>query len=103
MAAGEIHLNDIGTQFLTTVYDSNNNIVNLAPATTLQLLFKKPDGTMVTQTALLYTDGTDGKMYYNSAVGDLNQLGRWKLQGYVAIGSSIWYTDIQNFKVVENI
>ena len=103
MAANEIHLNDVGTQFIATIFDNNGNIINLSSYTTLQLHFTKPDGIKVIQTAVFLTNGSDGNIYYTTVTGDLNQKGFWKLQGYVALGSNSWYSDIYTFRVVGNI
>lgn len=103
MSTGEIRVGDIGTQFLITVNDQDNVAVDISSATTIQIILKKPGGTVLTKTALLNSDGTDGKMYYNSVSGDLDECGRWKLQGRVVIGSNDWKTDIETFKVYRNL
>lgn len=98
----EIHLNDIGTEFLVTVKDGDE-AVDLSTATTLQLIFTKPTGVKVTQTATLDSDGTDGKMKYVSQANDLDVVGFWKLQGYIVIGDSSWHTNVDNFQVHRNL
>lgn len=98
----EIHVNDIGTEFLVTVKDGDE-IVDISTADTLQLIFTKPTGTKVTQTATLYTDGTDGKMKYISEDGDLDVAGWWKLQGFISISDSEWHTNVVTFQVHRNL
>jgi hypothetical protein len=102
MAANEIHLNDIGTQFLLTVKDGSS-AVNISSATTKQIIIKKPSGTKVTANTAFSTDGTDGKMYYNAVDGDLDESGSYKLQGKVVISDGTFYTDITSFKVHRNL
>ena len=49
------------------------------------------------------SDGTDGKMYYNTVADDLDEAGSYKLQGKVAITDGTFYTDITTFKVHRNL
>lgn len=102
MPANEIHKNDIGTEFRCTIKD-DESVVDVSSVTLKQLLFKKPDGTVLTKTASFYTDGTDGIITYASIDGDLDQCGLWELQGYVEFGSTEFHSDIKNFMVHRNI
>jgi hypothetical protein len=100
--ASEIHLNDIGTRFLATIKD-NGAVVNVSGAPYLNFTFKKPDDSLISRSATIYTNGTDGKIYYDTVAGDLNQAGLYKLQGQVALASGTFYTDIYNFTVHCNL
>jgi hypothetical protein len=101
--AAQIHVGDTGTVFTLIVRDTRG-LVPLANYPTRQMIFVKPNNTIVTKTATLTTDGTDGKMQYVTADGDLDATGLWKLQGYVAINSdNHWHTDVVTFQVVANI
>jgi hypothetical protein len=102
MAADEIHQNDIGVQFLATVKDGSA-VVDISTASVKQLIFKKPSNTVVAQSGTFSTNGTDGKMYYISVSGDLDECGTWSLQGYVDINSGKWHTDIHKFQVHRNL
>lgn len=94
----EIHQNDIGTIFRVTIYNGTP-ILDVSGATTKQILFQKPDGTAVTQTAAFFTDGTDGIIQYTTISGDLDQVGRWKLQAKVTLATGTWTSCSQKFKV----
>lgn len=100
--ASEIHVNDIGTQFIVTVKD-DGAVVDISSATSLVIIFKKPDQTTSNKTATLYTDGTDGKMTYSTVSGDLNQAGNYKIQGKVTLSGGVYYTSIGSFKVHCNL
>ncbi len=102
MAANEIHKDDIGTLFKCTIKDGNT-IVDVSSVTTKQLIFKKPSGALLTKAASFFTDGTDGIITYASASGDLNEVGTWRLQGFVDFGSTEFKSDIQRFKVHKNL
>jgi hypothetical protein len=101
MAANEIHLNNVGTEFRVTVLESGT-AVNVAAATNY-IKFSKPDNTVVTQSGTLYTDGTDGIITYTSASGDLDAVGTWKIQAFVDFGTNEFYSDIGSFKVYKNL
>ena len=102
MAANEIHVNDVGTQFLVTVTDGSS-AVNISSATTKELIIKKPSGTKLTKATSFTSDGTDGKMQYSIASDDLDEAGSYKLQGKVVISDGTFYTDIHTFKVHRNL
>ena len=102
MAANEIHVNDVGTQFLVTVTDGSS-AVDISSATTKELIIKKPSGTKLTKATSFNTYGTDGKMKYNIASDDLDEAGSYKLQGKVVISDGTFYTDIHTFKVHRNL
>lgn len=102
MAASEIHVDDLGTQFILTIKDGED-VVDLSTTSVKQILFHKPDGTILTKDATYYTDGTDGKIYYATVDGDLDLVGSWRLQAYIGIGSSRWHSDIARFTVHPNL
>ena len=100
--SSEIHVGDIGTQLIVTIKD-DGVVVDISTASTLQIIIKKPDGVSYTKSGLLYTDGTDGKMYYNSTSGDFDTPGNYKLQGKVVLAGGTYYTSISDFKVYCNL
>ena len=102
MSANEIHKGDIGTQFTVTVQDGTT-AVDISSASSKQLIFKKPGGTILTKTTSFVSDGTDGKMQYTTVDGDLSDDGVWKMQGKVIIGGNTFSTDITSFKVYRNL
>jgi hypothetical protein len=99
--SADFRVGDVGTQFVITI-ENDSGIVDLSSATTLQIIFHKPDATLVTKTATLYTDGTDGKIYYIAISNDLDISGWWGIQGYIAVGSNHWHTDKKKFRVFDN-
>lgn len=101
--ASEVRKSDIGTIFRATLTDQDGTVVDISAASTKQLKFRKPDGTVLEKAATLTTDGTDGKMQYATISGDLNLAGQWKVQGYVVIGSGTWHTDEYVFTVHTNL
>lgn len=102
MAADEIHVDDIGVRFTVTIKDGED-IVDVSSASLKQLLFQRPNGSILTKTASLFSDGTDGIIIYTTTSGDLSEAGNWKLQGYVEFGSSHYHSDVVTFRVHRNI
>jgi hypothetical protein len=100
--ASEIHLNDIGTRFLATIKD-NGTVVSVSGAPYINFIFKKPDDSSFNRTANIYTNGLDGKIYYDTVAGDLDQAGLYKLQGKVVLVNGTFYTDIYTFQVYNNL
>jgi hypothetical protein len=101
--SSEIHLNDVGTQFLVTVIDGLEIPMDISMATTKEIIFKKPSGVLVTKTASFFTDGTEGKIYYVSQAADLDEIGAWKIQCHVITATSNWHTNFSTFKVHRNL
>ena len=102
MASAEVHKSDIGTLFKVTVQDGTT-AVDVSTATTKQLLFKKPDGTVLTKTAGFFTDGTEGIITYSSISGDLNLIGLWTIQAFIIISAKEFHSDIARFRVHRNV
>ena len=100
--ASEIHVNDVGTKFLVTIKD-DGVVVDISTASSITMMFKKPDDEIVNKVGTLYTDGTDGKVYYNTLAGDLDEAGHYKLQAKVALPAGTYYTDIYSFQVHCNL
>lgn len=100
--ASEIHYGDIGVNFNITVMNGTA-VLNVSNANSINIIFQKPDGSDLTKTATLVTNGTDGNIRYTSVSGDLDQVGTWQIQARVNFGASVFSTDIQKFKVYRNI
>jgi hypothetical protein len=101
--ACNIHAEDVGTKLLSTVTDCGT-VVDISTATSLSIFIRKPDSTVLSRTGVLYTDGTDGKMYYATVAGDLDVAGLYKIQGKVGLPSgAIHSTSLSTFRVECNL
>ncbi len=99
----EIHVDDVNTRFVLTISEDCLPI-DISTYDVLNIIFTKPDGTSVVQTAQFVTDGTDGQIYYSTIAGDIDQAGIWKIQGKVGVGSGTLYrTPVNIFKVYCNL
>jgi DUF4097 and DUF4098 domain-containing protein YvlB len=102
--ACEIHIGDVGTRFLFTIQDCDDvNPLDVSTASSIEIIFKKPDSSTLTVTATFLTDGTDGKVYYDTVAGDIDQVGRWQVQGKVTFPTGVFYSDIHKFQVYANL
>lgn len=98
----QIHVGDIGTSFRFTIKDGTFT-VDVSSATTQEVCFRKPDGTVLTRATTFFTDGTDGIIEYKTVSGDLDQSGPWTVQGHVVLSAGEWRTNFSNFTVGANI
>jgi len=94
----EVHVGDIGTVFEITVTE-DDVALNISSATVLQMLFKKPSGTVLTKTAVFTGDGSDGLIQYTSIEADLDEAGIWYMQGRVTLPGGKWSTEKAGFTV----
>ena len=105
MAADEIHIADVGTVFEVTLMDGAT-IIDISSASLMEIIFVKPDSnkTKVVNTAVLSSGGIDGKMKYIIVLpSELDIKGNWKIQGRVTLPTGTWSTDVDKFKVHENL
>ena len=79
--------------------------IDLSGYATLQIRYKKPDGTTGCWPAILCpTDNT--RMYYDTVIGDLDQEGEWLIQGValdagIKLSGKIWCRIKVNEMLVE--
>jgi hypothetical protein len=78
------HVGSVGLELVVFAPDQDGDPLDLSGATQLLVYLTRPDGTVLTKTAVLDTDGTDGLFKYVTQSGDLSVKGTWKIQGYVA-------------------
>lgn len=103
MSCNTAHVGDIGTTFRATIKDGLQ-VIPIGAATTLELFFKGPTGAASVRTAVLTTDGTDGKMEYITSSGtDLDEPGEWRWQAHVVLPSGEWRSEVRTFTVEDNL
>lgn len=100
--SSQIHAGDVGTKLIVTVKD-DGSVVDISSASVLSIFIKKPNGTILSRSGTLETDGTDGKMYYIVSTGDLDVAGNYKIQGQVTLSSGTFSTSTATFKVQCNL
>ena len=109
MATAFPHVGDIGTDLRFKILDESYGaqagaVVDVSSATTIQIKFRKPGGSVVTVTGALVTDGTDGLVKYTTTAATfLDEAGGWSAQVRVALGSGDWHTAHGKFFVESNL
>lgn len=104
LASANIHVGDTGTIFLATVYKQDGTVLDtLGDATDMELILTNPSGVSSSHVPLLYTDGTDGKLYYELADGDIDMKGKWSYQIKLEFATKVWRTTVVNFTVSPNL
>lgn len=94
---------DVGLQIIVQVLDQNGAVIDIGGAVALKIKLLKPDGTTLDKTASFLTDGSDGKIYYTTIVGDLNQAGLWQVQGKLTLDGTAKSTRLAGMIVAENV
>lgn len=98
----KVFVGDVGTIFRAT-FKEDGSAIDISSATTKTISFEKPNGVMVTQTGVFFTDGTDGILQYTTVADDIDEGGMWRIQGFVDLGVWSGRSDIVNFKVYDNL
>ncbi len=97
-----IFVGDTGTILEVELLDADDVVVPIGTATSLTIKLSKPDGiTTLTKTAVLTTDGLDGKLEYVTISGDIDQAGPWQIQGFVTLPTWSGPSAIGHFEVAE--
>ena len=94
---------DIGTTMKATITDQDGAALDVSGASTLQLIFLKPNGVQVIQTATLTSGGTDGIIQYVTVADDLDVPGVWKSQGFVIDAGKEHKSSVDVFHVKPNL
>ena len=97
----EIRVGDINIHILVDIKEDGQS-VDISGGI-VEFKMKKPSGAILSNSATFLTDGTDGLVYYNSASGDFDEEGSWKLQAIVTLGSGYYQSRITNFEVYGNL
>lgn len=101
----DMHVGDYGTIVeLTILHRHTKRPLDLGGITVMDFLFEAPSGTTFSRTAVIANPpGTDGTIQYTIADGDIEEEGRWKIQGRVQDLEGLWHTDVLEFFVGDNI
>jgi hypothetical protein len=98
----QIQKGTIGAEIILTVRDQANAILDISTATTKEIIFRKPDGTTVTKTAVFVSNGTDGKVKYTTVSNDLDQVSVWKMQARIVTPTMDARTTLATMAVLKN-
>ena len=97
-------VDDVGVVLLIQmIKQSDGTPLDISNASDLSVIIGYPGGVREINTASLFTDGIDGKMYYVTQADDLPVPGDHFIQGKVLIGSDVFYGAQELFQVLPNI
>lgn len=68
--------------------DPSGIIIDLSIATGLFIKVGYPDDSFQDFAGTLLTDGTDGKIYYDTTADDLGQIGEYRIQGEATVSGN---------------
>jgi len=99
----ELHVGDTNFIFVVTVTE-DCVAIDISAATSKIITLLKPSGASLEKTASFTSDGVDGKIQYATVAGDIDEVGLWRIQAVVELGSgSLYHSTIKSFKVMHNI
>lgn len=76
--------------------------VDVSGVGTKQIKLRAPNGTTTSYTASFATDGTDGKIQYQTDADDIGAAGTWYYSGRVVDGSSRVFETTRESLIVES-
>jgi hypothetical protein len=98
----DIHVADVGTVFRCTITDSGSPVpLNSGISGSNVILFRKPDGTVLSVPAVFESDGSDGIIKYTvTGSSVLDQSGTWQLTANVNTYTGKWTATAVAFTVL---
>ena len=102
MAAKELHVGDIGT-ILEAILVDGETPVPIQGAATREIILKPPKAAKKVKAAAFTTDGSDGKIRYVTATGDLDEAGTWRMQAHIAGTGFDQKSQVIEFEVAYNL
>ena len=100
MTTEKIYAGDIGTRIEFEIVDGDGVVVDISGAVTKTVDILRPDATSIASVAATFTtDGTDGKMYYETVLDDISMEGTYRAQAYLDLTSWQGKAAIVKFEV----
>ncbi len=99
----QLRVGDVGTHLEIEVLEDCNVPLDISTASVKDITIQRPDKTTVVKNGIFTTDGTDGKVYFLTAAGDLNIEGTYSIQIYLELPTWQGYSCIDEFEVHDNL
>ena len=77
--------------------------IDISATTVKELIFRKPDGSVVTKTADFSTNGEDGALEWSTEAGDVEPWGTYMVQPNIAIPGFTGRGQRVPFEVLKNL
>lgn len=94
---------DVGTTVRLALVDEAGKAADLSTATGLEVWFGPPKGPGRMRAAILSGAATAGKIEYTLEPGDLDQFGRWQVQGKVSFPAGALFSRVVELDVLPNV
>lgn len=100
----DIYVTDYGVPHEITI-TRNGAAADISDATSMDLRYKRPDGSTLDVTPAFKSDGTDGVIVYTFQAGDIEagDYGTWKFQANIVTASSGRHTAHGTLEVGSNL
>lgn len=99
-----IRVGDIGTVIEITIVDQDGNVVDISTASSKIFKLRRIGESSSPKDATFTTDGTDGKLRYVLADGDIDDVGQWDVQAHISFpGGNCWSSSTTSFFVDGNL
>lgn len=94
---------DVAVVLIVQIVDPAGAVIDVSAATNMVIKLGLPDGATKDLTAVLHTNGTDGKIKYTTIAGDLAQVGAYRIQGKLNVAGGLKSSFVGSFSVLDNI
>lgn len=84
-----IHTDEVGVYLRFTLQDETGTTLDVSGCSSISIHLRAPDGTTSTKTGSLVTDGTDGRIEYQTEAGVIDQVGDWHYQARCVWASGV--------------
>lgn len=102
--SANLHVGDTGTTIVILLKNQDEAAIDLSSFSSIVLLIKRPDNSLVERDCFFVTNGMDGKVQYTTIISDLTIPGNYRFQIRCNIGdSNIWHSNIIIKKVYINV
>lgn len=107
-ATQQCQVSDGGIDVVIQVLDGSGVVVNVRPATKMNILVVSPSGVVSKVPASYFTNGFDGQIYFATGTGTpfgagLNESGEYRVQAQIILSGNLLFTTIGSFSVLSNL
>lgn len=98
----DLQVDAVGIKFTTTLMEKGL-VVDISTATQKNIIITKPHRIKLNRTASFVTDGTDGKISYDTVSGEIDVTGTYRIQAFIKTPAGDYFTEIKSFFVAKNL
>lgn len=99
----DIQMDQVGVKFEIELRDEAEILFDLTNQSGIYFIFQKPDTSKLRQSGSISGNPVNGRVIYVSKTGDLDQTGRWSYQSQLLLPGKVYFTEVEHFKVKDNL